>query len=381
MKSITIVVDGAPKFKIEVSQDTTIGQIKKIVEKQGKYSYDKLEVYKGKGLPGVLSTSKYDKVKLGDTFAKLKDARLYVIEKGNAKASKKDVPAKKPLFNAGGQKYWSKIRDVDLLMLSNLSYSDLTSVCQVSRYSRELCQDTNFWRKRLEKDFPLRSIYLVYPDHLLLKEKYPRKLYDLISQKSKIVEVASGLSEEDLGILEGDDSEIDSEEMHLREIENHSLFRPLHPLLRNLTEEIKTGKYPIFRGDMVHIKGASDYRNDGKYAWDGKNAIRLNYRADDYGAAPESLSFPEFPLNHFRESIDHNEYIFLSESAVEEAIRTFHEKKRMFSISDMYDSYELPVYYEETFKKIPKTKEVFEKALRRTPYLNAGQLEIFVVPY
>ena len=62
----------------------------------------------------------------------------------------------------------------------------------------------------------------------------------------------------------------------------------------------------IRRGDVVHV-GDDDYRNMGKYLWDGKKAIELDYTIDDYGALPSSFTLNEFPdPRYFNESIDHN---------------------------------------------------------------------------
>lgn len=40
-------------------------------------------------------------------------------------------------------------KDVDFIILSQLSDRDLAAVCSVNKYAKKLCGDENFWRKRL----------------------------------------------------------------------------------------------------------------------------------------------------------------------------------------------------------------------------------------
>lgn len=63
----------------------------------------------------------------------------------------------------------------------------------------------------------------------------------------------------------------------------------------------------IRRGDVVHKKGGSSYRNDDKKIWNGKEAIDLYDRIDDYGGLPPEFTLNEFPNTHyFDETIAHN---------------------------------------------------------------------------
>lgn len=45
----------------------------------------------------------------------------------------------------------------------------------------------------------------------------------------------------------------------------------------------------IKRGDVVHKKGGSSYRNDDKKMWDGIEAIDLYHRIDDYGGSSSRI--------------------------------------------------------------------------------------------
>lgn len=70
------------------------------------------------------------------------------------------------------------------------------------------------------------------------------------------------------------------------------------------------------RGDVLHNVSMGDYRNDGKFIFDGE---KLCYPYDDtfadypdeYGYVPHQfLVINEFPVRYWSEIIDHNSYIY-----------------------------------------------------------------------
>jgi hypothetical protein len=74
----------------------------------------------------------------------------------------------------------------------------------------------------------------------------------------------------------------------------------------------------IKRGDIIKI-GASEYRNDGKYIYDGKEVLNLYPNIDDYGSVPPSfeISNTEFDPYYWMGVIDHNNIFFLSKDIKE----------------------------------------------------------------
>lgn len=64
------------------------------------------------------------------------------------------------------------------------------------------------------------------------------------------------------------------------------------------------------KGDILH-DSKYDYRNDGKYVFDGEKFIDLNNEIDDYGSAPDIfLNITDVPLNFWTESICHNSLVW-----------------------------------------------------------------------
>lgn len=64
------------------------------------------------------------------------------------------------------------------------------------------------------------------------------------------------------------------------------------------------------RGDIVHFEQFGDYRNDGKYIYDGTKLLPLDTDYDDYGQLPLEFKVPtEFPPRYWSEYIDHNVFV------------------------------------------------------------------------
>ena len=84
------------------------------------------------------------------------------------------------------ERTFSKILDVDIKILLELSYKDVINTCQVNSYLSELCKNNSLWRNKLIRDFPKRSASLYYPEYVELFKNDARKLYEIINSKSKI---------------------------------------------------------------------------------------------------------------------------------------------------------------------------------------------------
>ena len=256
-------------------------------------------------------------------------------------------------------------KNIDIEILSNLSYEDLLNTCQINKYANELCKNNMLWRNKLAKDFPLRSKYLYNPEYIQYYQKDPRKLYEIIRKPSKIVtlkkedykSLSEAMPDDDDIVIPGEE-EYEMEDLTGSIKANHKIFYSL----------------PLLRGDVIHFDWMSFYRNDGKVVWDGEQTQVLAYDVDDYGSVPKSFTFPEFPLNHFYQSIDHNSIIWLSEKTIEEAIRNFDEEKQTTIISDSYKSYVIKTNYED-YEDTEHSKERFTKAIRKDPIVANDELD------
>jgi len=142
-KEITVFIDGTPKFRVTVTKDTTIGQIKKLFPKMV-YEDMKMEAYKGKEVPGVLKSSKYDKTNLSSVFDRMKDAKIYLETK------------KKALEKSEGVQYFpTGVKDVDMLILSRIEDDrDLLNTLNSNTVTRKYADNEDLWRNRFMQRFP-----------------------------------------------------------------------------------------------------------------------------------------------------------------------------------------------------------------------------------
>lgn len=88
-------------------------------------------------------------------------------------------------------------------------------------------------------------------------------------------------------------------------------------LTKFINEQVKAGKLEANAGDVIFT--GFEYRNNGKYMWDGKKAINLYTGVDDYGSVPPVIQIGEdndFLPGSWIDLIDHNEFIWFSKSIV-----------------------------------------------------------------
>jgi hypothetical protein len=76
----------------------------------------------------------------------------------------------------------SKIRDVDLKILSELEDIDILNYCKTHKYGKELCDNENFWENRVETKFP-KAAQIKSPNRTW-KNFYMKIVYYLDKYKS-----------------------------------------------------------------------------------------------------------------------------------------------------------------------------------------------------
>jgi hypothetical protein len=235
------------------------------------------------------------------------------------------------------------IKDLNLYFLSKLEAKDIIKLQLINKSFYNLCNDKNLWRNKILEVFPNRCITNLNnlnkeeretenevkenqtsdPHATYLYISNPKHLYFLFCRKSKVISLTM--------------EEIDTDSISYK-----SSFDTLTEKLeweRKFCQIINTGvefllrrNIDILRGDVIYLSRIPAYRNDGKALWDGQKAILLNYTADMYGSVSEEFSYPEFPLNHFHDSITHNKIIYLSIYTVAKIICQFHRDKQEISM-------------------------------------------------
>lgn len=204
---------------------------------------------------------------------------------------------------------------------------DVLSLCLTNRKFKEsVCNSAAFWRNKIQIDHPNQTSLI---NLTKMFQENPKDLYMILTMNSKIVEISRYtfpfLYEEFK-----DEEEIEDG--------NQMFLDALNEILNVKTEKGKDFilKNMIKRGDVLHIEWVGDYRNDGKFMWDGEKAVNLDINDDDYGSVPSSFSFPEFRPDYFGASIDHNNIVRLSPEKMEEAIQNFSVNTQTSYITDKY---------------------------------------------
>ena len=292
-KNIPVYLDETPWFALSVSKGQTIGDIKLVF---GNDRTLRLKMFIGNDEYPVMATSQYNKEKIDPLWENLD--RIKII------ATRKHI-----------ERVLTKDPNLDKMILMNLSPEELSKMCSLDNYIANLCRDKNFWRNKINQDFPLRR--KIHDDfHKNLYKEDPRELYKIINQRSKIFDLGKwsdsnpwylGTLDELTGKYADADFDIET------------------GVMEEITEYIRRGidRMPLLRGDVIYFSWMGDYRNDGKVMWDGEKAVNLSFDIDEYGSVPREFTFPEFPLDHFFDSIVHNNIIWLSDRTIQELHRNY----------------------------------------------------------
>jgi hypothetical protein len=195
----------------------------------------------------------------------------------------------------------------------------ITSLCQTnSKINYRICRDENFWYNKTVQDYPTR----------IPKSNYGRswkEIYKLLTERSRVIFLERTIS--------------------------GNIYTPedidLPDVLIDITNTINSNQdILVLRGDIILLSYMGEYRNDGKFIWDGEKAIPLDYNLDDYGHVPRSMQFPEFPPDHFVDSISHNRIFHLSQESKEEFKRNYNPETMTSYVTDQYKKYNFKIYNE-----------------------------------
>jgi hypothetical protein len=314
-KQITVRIDGIPTYTINITKKHHISDLKNGLKEYSNYAIQMF--LNSETMLPIFNTDQYDNFTFESVWKQM-DKPVIVLNK---------------LVNQSGR-VWSKIADVDKKILIKLSYKDLLSTCTTNTYLSNLCKDPVFWRNKISRDFPNRGKYVYYTEYQELYRYNPRKLYEIINRPSKIVT----LSTEEFPEL----PELVEMENELQDTGTEPDLNVLSNIIYKLIKEL-----PLLKGDVIFLGWSDDYRNEGKYIWNGTRVNALDSNIDEYGSVPSEFTFPEFPLDHFFGSIDHNSIIWLSSDTMKELQQNYlqtDEKDEMGDIrgksviTDLYDT-------------------------------------------
>jgi hypothetical protein len=216
-------------------------------------------------------------------------------------------------------------KDILYYIAMKLKLKDLFNL---SLTCKRMYFDNYFWRNKIKCDFPRRSNFksLEYKELYLKK---PKQLYNIINSKSRIIT----LREEDFP--------------NVIKYIGKSIFLPPDEMINNASKELEN--LSILRGDVIKLEWLDHYVDAFKLFWDGEKLVLTNFDINDYGNIPKIFTFPEFPIDHFTESMEssfHNSFentilIWLSDLSICEAIKNFNEETQKSRINDLYNCYVL----------------------------------------
>lgn len=243
--------------------------------------------------------------------------------------------------------------DVLFLLIKHLNYKELQRFYGVNSVIRQYCisKEKELWQYMLTRDFPKRR--LGYG----LQNYTPKVLYQRLTEPSQIIELSETDVSEVYDMFPEDNLDNSQGDLEAAcDMSDHAMEIITSVVLKL----IDAGKISITPGDIIHFSWAGDYRNDGKFLWDGQLVLELDIDIDEFGHIPKDFKYPEYAIDHFHRSINHNNIIWLSDSALTQILENYNEKTFQSSIydakRDLNITFDLTDEYCEDYEENPKER-------------------------
>jgi hypothetical protein len=146
-KLITVVINKIPTLNIAIKKEETIATLKHLLSTSVKdYSSFTVHMFiNPKTELKVMNTNKYDKMDLKSVWKQMEKSVWKQMEKSFISLESQN-------------KTLTGIKDVDLLILSQIDDKTLYNFCKVDKYAQKLCLDENFWKNRFIQRYGLDAI-------------------------------------------------------------------------------------------------------------------------------------------------------------------------------------------------------------------------------
>lgn len=220
-KNILLVVDGAPKVNFAVTKNNTVADLKNILKRYLSKGNDKITFFiNDQTTVPVFDSNQYDKLSLTDVWDKMTKPHITV--------SLNFVPQKDVALTG--------IKDLDFIILQNISDQDLGNFCRMNKEARKLCTDDTFWRNRTINRFSS-----VIPHEILIKNKES----NFKTWREYYINLVDFLEKIYLGFLMGKEYTIRDDIMILRNIvvENSEKLNNLENVKKTLAENFVDPNY------------------------------------------------------------------------------------------------------------------------------------------
>ena len=218
--------------------------------------------------------------------------------------------------------------DVLTRIFSMVPTKDMSSVCNTNSVIHTSCSTEIFYLQKVEQEYPdfIKADWLTYEQFYKML-----KIYEI--NKAKMFEIPDT-------VFWMDRKKYDNEDTSQLDELNEKV---LPYVLLN---------FNIRRGDLIHLESMGDYRNDGKYIFDGDKFISLEFEPDDYGNLPKEFKILDdyliFSPNYWLDVIDHNGYVHFDSLPYIDQLK-YNLKQLPIKKTNVYENHTFVYVQMETF--------------------------------
>lgn len=200
--------------------------------------------------------------------------------------------------------------DVISTIIGNVPLTSLPNLASTSQHFRRISHSPEHFYQRLQLMYPMEHPKIT--KNLTAEQKYKltRMLLRFENTKAQLIEIPKDVFSwfSQGGLPE--DHDIYDEDLSI-----------LNSYVLQYLNHLQT---PIYRGDIIHLESEGEYRNDGKYLFDGQTLVQLDYDGDDYGAIPPEYEILDdnltFSSTYWKDVISHNGMVYFNAPKYEQQL-------------------------------------------------------------
>tara|TARA_R110002072_G_scaffold45565_5_gene126924 strand:- start:128033 stop:129763 length:1731 start_codon:yes stop_codon:yes gene_type:complete len=221
------------------------------------------------------------------------------------------------------------IGDPLFIVIKDLKYWEINNMCSAAGAYRSWCQrhKKRIWQYLLNRDYPKRKDSTKnWKNNLYVTD--PKKLYMLLNRPAKTLIIPNSFKSVrrmypngDFTFMEHFDEEYEGAfDNYVYTIDNH-FIKKLGYLERN----------EIVDGDIFNMQ----WMDVPLVVADGSLQQLKDYAEDSQGVLPSFITFPEYPLDHYKNTEHKFDPLTMSEESAKEALRTYNENTEKFTLTDL----------------------------------------------
>jgi hypothetical protein len=250
-----------------------------------------------------------------DMFVKIHTNRRY-----------QQLPPNDPRNITGSIDLTTMFNDPFFKIIKELRHDEISNLCSIAGPYRKWCIDHSkqIWTYLLDRDYPTRKYSTRdWKNNLYITD--PKKLYIMLNRPAKVFIIPKRFKKFRARFPDSDFTFLCMFDEHCPD-DPESFAYTTGKYFKDYFEE-----HELVNGDIVNF----EWMYLPLIMDNGYTQPLSDYQEDTDATIPRYITFPEYSLDHFKDTENDQDFIRLTEQSAREAMRTFNEYDKTFTITDL----------------------------------------------